>query len=453
MTSLVERVLDVFPSGHYGMAALLRVVELQESAEVSTAAIECSLNPCLRINPDFVDVHANTPEKLLMLLMHELHHILLGHTVLFRNPTPLDNLVLDAVINATLCRMFPGREFTTFFTDFYSAEKYPECLLRPPRRWSPHSYGEVPPVLSDPARSRALEAHRMLYSGRGAFYQEVYEALRDMGLGSSEGSGAMDLPVLIGSHGEATAADYENTIPAILPVVRNWHDWFDRVCGRSWSDVVQEAKMRIPQHSPNRKILARLIGKVARAGGNSEINSISRATVAGFSVIPSHSRRAVVLRALQVPQLLYEFRVTARTRERPERVHVYVDVSGSMAGLVDDIYAAVLDCYAMVHPKVHLFSTVVVDTTLDKIRDGFCRTTFGTDIACVADHMAASGVTRAVMLTDGFVGSLPARHRDRWKKSILGVAVPRWGHMRSLRNYVQYVEKLSDRTGKDDESL
>jgi len=89
------------------------------------------------MNPDFVDRWAGTPEKLLMLVMHELHHILLGHTRFFPCVTPVDNLVFDAVINALLCRMFPQEEHVRFFTDFYDDSKFPACLLRPPENWSP----------------------------------------------------------------------------------------------------------------------------------------------------------------------------------------------------------------------------------------------------------------------------------------------------------------------------
>jgi hypothetical protein len=39
--------------------------------------------------------------------MHELHHVLLGHTKLFQRLSTADNIVFDAVINSLLCRMFP----------------------------------------------------------------------------------------------------------------------------------------------------------------------------------------------------------------------------------------------------------------------------------------------------------------------------------------------------------
>ena len=51
------------------------------------------------------------------------------------------------------------------------------------------------------------------------------------------------------------------------------------------------------------------------------------------------------------------------------------------------LYAAVLDCEALVERTVHLFSTRVADVSLAELRRGVCKTTGGTDIGCVAAHM------------------------------------------------------------------
>ena len=133
--SLADQILDVFPSGSYALSALLRLLDIVPSDTVPTAAVECRLQPRLLINPEFVDRHAETPEKLLMLVMHELHHVLLGHTTLFPRVTPVQNFVFDAVINGVICRMFPSTDHTSFLSDFYSDSRFPECLLRPPPGW------------------------------------------------------------------------------------------------------------------------------------------------------------------------------------------------------------------------------------------------------------------------------------------------------------------------------
>ena len=117
MTAITDRILDTFPSGSYALTALLRLLDIVESPAVPTAAVECRVQPRMLINPDFVKRHAASPEKLLMLVMHELHHVLLGHTTLFPRLTRVDNFIFDAVINGLLCRMFPDPQYTAFFTD------------------------------------------------------------------------------------------------------------------------------------------------------------------------------------------------------------------------------------------------------------------------------------------------------------------------------------------------
>ena len=97
--SITERLLEAFPAGSYGLMALLRLLDIVETTEVETAAVQCKPVPLLLVNPNFVEVHAATPERLLMLVMHELHHVLLGHTTLFPTATPAQNFVFDAVIN------------------------------------------------------------------------------------------------------------------------------------------------------------------------------------------------------------------------------------------------------------------------------------------------------------------------------------------------------------------
>ena len=64
--------------------------------------------------------------------MHELHHVLLGHTRLFPRPTPAHNLAFDAVINALLVARFPQQAYTSFFTNITATETGSLRLLAPP---------------------------------------------------------------------------------------------------------------------------------------------------------------------------------------------------------------------------------------------------------------------------------------------------------------------------------
>ena len=158
--------------------------------------------------------------------------------------------------------------------------------------------------------------------------------------------------------------------------------------------------------------------------------------------IPSGDRRAVVLRALGTPPLLYRAESTGRVRERRDSVHVYVDVSGSIADLKGALYGAVLDCRDVVYPAVHLFSTAIHDVSFGGLRNGECRTTGGTSIECVASHIQKHGVRRAVLLTYGWVGR-PGSSAARTLASVrLGVALTPDANRKDLERFVRHWAEL-----------
>jgi hypothetical protein len=388
------------------------------------------------VNPAFVDAHAQSPEKLLMLVMHELHHVLLGHTTLFPRITTAQNFVFDAVINGILCRMFPAPEYTAFFTDYYRADRFPECLLRPPPGWPkpPRKRKGVPRALAalDPTlRARVLEVHEALYSETGASYHEVYELLPQL-LVVLGPQALADVP-LLGGHDARSgpAGEPEGTLqsqsPLLFDIVRElveqWPQPPDPIRGRSLAEVLAERAVDPRPVPSNRVLLQRLIRKVAGVQGPGRFNRQQAAPVQTMTPLPSLSRRSLVLQGLGHTPLLHPGVVPWRRRvHSSEQVHVYLDVSGSMNSVLGALYGAVLDCQALVHPQVHLFSSKVVDVTLADLRAGRCSSTGGTDISCVAAHMQSQGVRRAVMITDGWVGKPHGEHRQTLSRCRLGVA-------------------------------
>ena len=104
MTTLTDQLYGSLPAGTYCFPALLRIVDIIETTDVPTAAVECLPQPRMFVNPDFVSKHANTSGKLTFLLLHELHHVILGHTRLYPRAGRIENLAFDIVINALLAR-------------------------------------------------------------------------------------------------------------------------------------------------------------------------------------------------------------------------------------------------------------------------------------------------------------------------------------------------------------
>lgn len=430
--NLIDSLLDAFPSGSYALAGLLRLMDVVESSAVPTAAVQCIAQPRMLINPGFVKDHAETPEKLLMLVMHELHHVLLGHTTLFPRLTLTQNFVFDAVINGLICRMFREPSHTAFLTDYYQDDRFPECLLRPPAGWHPEQnsdeFGPVPGLdtLQPAARDRAREIHAALYSEGGASYHEVYQLLPDL-LDRSDPENRLAVP-LLGGHG---ANDEHQALERVSPMmfdlvretVEQWPQPPDPIKGRSLADLLRSSTVAPRRHLTRQKILQNLIRKVAGPQGRGRMRQVGQCDVAAHVAIPHFSRRSSVLQSLGVPVLLHEAPVAwRRTVYGSERVHVYLDVSGSMDVVLQALYGAVLDCEQLLWPRIHLFSTKIVDVTPAQLSSGRCCTTGGTSIEVVAEHLACQKIKRALIITDGWVGRPAGQHHQTLQDTHLAVA-------------------------------
>ncbi len=427
---LADRILDSLPSGDYAIGALLRLVDVVESDSVETAAVECVASPRLLINPAFVEKHCPTSDTLLMLVMHELYHVLLGHTRQFPRVTPVENLVFDAVINSMLCRMFPEPSFTSFFTRLYKANRFPECLLRPPPGWKPSEdpiYIRLPAALAKPGQRAAASVYRALYSEVGASYEELYEILARK-VSEQLAAAVMLLGDHVGPSDGDGPAGSSMLFEVLEQLVDGWPESPEPVRGRSLGELLETTRVRIGR-SPrsNRQRLRTLIHQVGGSSGKSW--STTRWEIDERSVqgpIPVFDRRNLVMRAMGQPPLLYANPLSRRRQRQVrdgERVHIYVDVSGSIGELKGALYGAVLDCHELVEPQVHLFSTEVANVSLAELRRGTCHTTGGTSIACVADHMMQSAVNHAVLVTDGYVGISSQSQRRILADARLGVAL------------------------------
>lgn len=482
--ALVRRVYDCLPGGSLATSTLLRLLKVIPSTEVPSASVDCGGRSRLRINPQFVARWCDTAPRLVMLVMHELHHVLLGHTRQFRRATAVDNLVFDAVINALLCRMFPTPQHWGLLTDFYAANRFPQCLLRPSAGWTPDDDTvPLPPALQCRERWQAASAYRALYSRLGAGYQELYSALRLLvdeeeaanvpllghhAPGGGPGNGAKDRAAGEGRTGiaanddddedsDAADADLDHRGAEVAQVVREvvQEEWsrFQNGSNRGAADVLHRLKVKPKRRlASNRAALHRLFRRVAsdcgRAGLRTQFGLLP-CEITGS--LPGFDRRSIVQRALSVtsapaapPPLLFN-NIAYRRVPVGQRLHVYLDVSGSVDAIRGALYGAVLDCAAFVHPTVHLFSTDVVDVSLAELRGGECSTTYGTYIGCVVDHIKQHDIRRAVLVTDGYVGA-PTRAMLRdLSQVVLGVALtPKDSTRTCLDSVTRYWAQLTD---------
>ncbi len=315
---IVERIYAVLPACSLQQHRLFALLRVRFADDVATACVTCAERPELVLNKGFVSTYCQSDEHLFMLVMHEIYHVILGHTSLFPKSTPTLNIVFDAVINAMLCRDYPQRDYTSFFTQLYRPARLPEALLRPPE-----------PGADVPAPVAAALA--MLYGNEpcGTYY-DVFQALRECVLPD-------DVVLLLGSHGGDDGGANDPEIRAIVEsIVERWPRPPMSLGGRdlggtSRKDVYGQRQPGAAFVRAVWRVLRRTGLQLELTGGNRSCLTRLPAPVQSFLPSP-HDRTLAARRLLQGDVLLSTGTLTAPRRQRGlhHRALVYLDVSGSM---------------------------------------------------------------------------------------------------------------------------
>ena len=417
---IVTRILNVLPPNSFELLTFFSLFSVRFSDAVETAAVTCDNAPTLLLNRAFVEEHCRTDEHLMMLVMHELYHVILGHTSLFRRSTPIRNVVFDAVINAILCSLFPEKAFTSFFTDYYPSDKMPFALLRP--------RGAGTPPDAEPAL-------RLLYdeAGTGTYY-DVFCALSKMmlvvkveeggdmplpgGGGKSDGKNGEDDqgndPVLLGSHG-GDGDDFPPDMKELIDkIIAKWPAPDRPLAGRDQGSGPESRDFGVD--SPDRA-LARAMRRLMFRASLEGMREVRRRNVRetpqeSATFLPTWMDRSHEAREMALGEALIwrTMSPARRTQSRDRRMtYVYLDVSGSLREFVPVLAGAIHPFFRQGLCAVHVFSTIVAETTVPDLARGRFKTTFGTDIRCVFRHVLslprAKRPKSIVVVTDGFTGS------------------------------------------------
>jgi hypothetical protein len=435
MTPLEVRLLRLTPALDYGLESFLSLLDVRETREVPSAAVPLGGPPRLLINPDFVARWCERDEDLLVLVLHELHHVILGHTRLFPRVTLVHNLAFDAVINAMITLRNPDGEHGGLFRRIYAANRFPELLLRPPEGFP------GPAVYADGVEAAWRAALHNLYYGQTGTFHEVYSLLVEK-LAVEVGD-----TLLLGNH-EGEDEGLSEADPALFEVVRRmverWPQPPDPRIGRSLDDVWTERTVSVRPRDPVR-VMRRAILGAARAGRLERGRCAARSEEIQ-TAIPGRDRRAFALAAGKGVPLLYRRWVTGRPRPSGiAPVDVYIDVSGSVHSWVGQLLEAVLSCRQLVATTVFLFSDEVVETSLAELGRGHVRTTGGTSGMAVTAHIAARESKAVVVLTDGYVGDIPRAHHSACRRSRLQVILTPDGWRRDLAPVTAAFHELEER--------
>ena len=406
---LEERILSAIPFNELAFSKLLSLLDIRASDSIATACVSLGMRSTLLVNPKFIQKHCRTDEALSMLIMHELMHILLGHTRLFERVTPLQNIAFDAVINAQLCLQHPSPSYTLLFRGLYDDKALPFALLRPPEGWGTAT--EKWKLKND-----ELRLHQALYTDTSVTYLEIFRLLTSSGMDE----GNFGDVTLLGNHDDK---NHQTMTPEIMDevseIVARW-PMVQRFDGRDQGGELSDRLIK--PVSPRRQALARIRGALVQLA---DLESGYRG-IAGPEDVSSSSlypyptgsdRRAGVLSLFGHEPVFYQGKALARSVGYHNRVHIYLDVSGSMYEELPLIYGALAPMEALIHPDIHLFSTRIEDIDIRALKQGRVSGTGGTDIAPVTAHMIENRVRRAVFITDGYVGTVPTDHELKLKRN------------------------------------
>lgn len=402
---IITRILDVLPPSSFELATFLSLFRVRFSDKTETACVTCGEAPELLLNKDFIEAHCQTNEHLFMLVMHELYHVILGHTTLFPHATEVRNLVFDAVINAILCSLFPKPEFTSFFTTYYPSDKMPFALLRPK--------GEGTPLAAE-------QALKLLYGGSDTgTYHDVYEALLKSGCIKEiklvvKSDGEDGEPLLLGSHDEENEEISQEMKDLIHKIISKWpspdrplqgQDLGAEECERGF-DADADPTIRL------RRGIRRLMRRAALPG-KKEVRrrSVREMVCETATFLPDWHDRSHEAREIAFGDALI-YSTTTRLQRPSSRdnrqAFVYFDVSGSVAEEVPSVAQALLPYCRSGLCTVHVFSTVVHPTTARDLAARKFVSTGGTDIDCVLRHVldlpARKRPRSVVVVTDGYTG-------------------------------------------------
>lgn len=380
---------DLIEENPLACRGLLHISEIRFSRKVDTMAVSISATPVLHINLDFCRKHLQSENDVKAVLLHEFLHVLLLHTEKYSCNSPLLNICLDAVINAIIYRN-QGMEYAGFFARFYKWEKL-SFLLRPK-------------CSEAPLEKEWMDIHTRIYEGRYCADDllELLEYLRKK----------MDIKgfekvVLLGNHDknqQTVSGEVSEILDGIMQKMSGVKIWSKSRAISSGSD---NAKQNINaedyrEHKWDKATLAVL--KKCLLPGKEKKPVLHTREIKTPALAGSDKRSlAKYLWSGIMPFSTYDAEVYQPGPD--ERAHIYLDVSGSMKEEIDRLVNLLYHFKRFIKRPLWVFSNDVKEALFIRSKLEY-DTSFGTEIGPVFDHMRANKIRKAVIVTDGYVGTI-----------------------------------------------
>ena len=427
---------------------LLARMQLRLKCSVTSAAVhqECA-RLVLTLNPVFVRRHIRTAADMRLLILHELFHVRLGH-LRIDTAGPMAGLALDALINAQICRIHSRYPDWALLRRVYPEGVFPTALLRPPWAW------KTSPRWPFDGRLGAI--HRALYTSEASVtWREIQEALESAGSmridqegdvpvdselsepdeevdddkpkknkdieneeaarprvgpdegGDDERSGfSVENILLLGNHEEDLPPVEDPALHALIGQCLDTaiSQGANGYGGPSHGPGGEEVRFRLRPMAPHAswiRTLQQAIRDLRDLPPGMHLRQDLDALEARLPGHSRHDRRAQVLAQFGTSSLLQRHRLQETDFLIRERIHLYLDVSGSVAGYLPQLYGALQSFVHHFQPVVHLFSYKVRHRPIAALHLGEVVADQGTSLQAVVDHRSRLPHAPALIVTDG----------------------------------------------------
>jgi len=417
------------------ISALLKILSIEASDEIASAAVTRTKHPTLLVNLSFVNAHCHSDDEVKALLLHECLHVLLGHCVEDDALTPHRHIALDAAINALIHRQL-GERYSSFMSRLYADVSGIARWLRPMRADEADAMMEGEKVAgeqlgnemavegvveSDPDEASIEKAWQALYQGQitadelTALAYSLYPIFK------------IEFGGLLGDHealeGGSELDQLPDALRKALEAVQqqwDWRGWDVREgkvseqpgTGGHWTESQWSAESQA-RRTWRREVFGLL--KRIVVPSSARALSVAETMVSPMPVLSTQDRRAF-LKTLWSPILpSADWNLTGR--RSVGQVQVYLDVSGSMTEILPALLSVLSSLHAYVSRPWYAFSTEVVPAKLEGGRL-LAKSSGGTSLSCVLSHVEKTRPRVALVVTDGYVECV-----DDWEGRLRGSAL------------------------------
>ena len=419
------RIQELIDENPFAVRAFLKVLQVEFTDAVPTLAVTREKNPRLLVNLDFVNRHCRSSQQVKALILHEFLHILLRHTEKHTELTPAMHLALDAVINAIIHRQM-GDEYSSMMGQYYRKAKGFVKFLRPLNDNDYDEWGELEETSNFP-----YQVWESLYEGKLVADDicEIVETFEQ----SEETRIFMLERKLLGGHQELEdelPREIEDALNHALKSMNGVGIWRSPKSQGAGGDGY-DAKISATEINLNqwKNSTMRVLQKYVISNQKGVMMNTGSAEFL-LPVLSTSDRRAFI-RTLWSP-FIPDSSWKTEKRERSGQAQVYLDVSGSMHAEMPLLIHLLNKLRAYILSPFWAFSTEVAPAV---IHNGqlVTRTTGGTSLACVLDHIVLTKPATAVIITDGYIEPITPQQVLQTRPTRLAAIISRDGSPNMLQ--------------------